>query len=387
MGNFSRNTFNPSNNYVGVRLQQGVPLVDADWNELNDVVRYELYDALKAIFGESAREGLEIEQIVLGSRQNNFIIRSGSAIIKGRLVRFEESFLAYIQQPWKNPVRASQVGIEPIADLTTPVEANRIDLVYLDVWEREVTSQEDENIVNPNIGIETSVRLKREVAIRVLEGVTTTIPAPPPEPSGHFYMPLAFLRRPADEPNILIEQVSNIRPNFFALKGVREVAFPPIFLPFRERGITYSEWITTTPEDSSSIIFARTLAPAPTSGIMPISVPDGAKLTHMKCSGRIESLGTLRITLSRIAHESGSRDVLASGTYTWGAGRTEAFNFNQTLPVAPVSFLTSRERSEELKSVNNSLYSYAIQATTDQGIAGGSSTICSIYGMSVRFEY
>ena len=35
MGNFSRNTFDPVKDYVAVRLQQGVPILDADWNELN----------------------------------------------------------------------------------------------------------------------------------------------------------------------------------------------------------------------------------------------------------------------------------------------------------------------------------------------------------------
>ena len=34
-----------------MRLQQGVPLVDADWNEQNDVIRQELYDTLGAIWG------------------------------------------------------------------------------------------------------------------------------------------------------------------------------------------------------------------------------------------------------------------------------------------------------------------------------------------------
>jgi len=35
MGNFSRNTFDPLKDYVAVRLQQGVPVLDADWNEFN----------------------------------------------------------------------------------------------------------------------------------------------------------------------------------------------------------------------------------------------------------------------------------------------------------------------------------------------------------------
>jgi hypothetical protein len=51
MGNFSRDTFDPSKQYTGVRLQQGVPLVDADWNELNDVIRQELYESQSATWG------------------------------------------------------------------------------------------------------------------------------------------------------------------------------------------------------------------------------------------------------------------------------------------------------------------------------------------------
>ena len=50
MGNFSRNTFDPVKDYVAVRLQQGVPILDADWNELNDVTRHELYDAFSLTF-------------------------------------------------------------------------------------------------------------------------------------------------------------------------------------------------------------------------------------------------------------------------------------------------------------------------------------------------
>ena len=47
MGNYSRNTFNKLKHYVGVRLQQGVPLVDADWNEKEDIQKHQLRDLIK----------------------------------------------------------------------------------------------------------------------------------------------------------------------------------------------------------------------------------------------------------------------------------------------------------------------------------------------------
>src|SRR5215207_4039206 len=43
--------------YVGVRLQQGVPIVDADWNELEDIRRYELQAFLKWFVGDGVPAG------------------------------------------------------------------------------------------------------------------------------------------------------------------------------------------------------------------------------------------------------------------------------------------------------------------------------------------
>lgn len=43
-GNFSlskRDSFDPNKYYLGVRIQQGVPLLDRDWNELEDIRRYQ----------------------------------------------------------------------------------------------------------------------------------------------------------------------------------------------------------------------------------------------------------------------------------------------------------------------------------------------------------
>nr|BFE80521.1 hypothetical protein GCM10020093_031220 [Planobispora longispora] len=40
---FSNNgvdTFDPGKGYIGIRLQQGVPLLDRDWNELEDIRRH-----------------------------------------------------------------------------------------------------------------------------------------------------------------------------------------------------------------------------------------------------------------------------------------------------------------------------------------------------------
>ena len=63
----------------------------------------------------------------------------------------------------------------------------------MDVWEREIGQEEDENIIQAIIGIETARRLKREWAVRVAEAASdlSTIT----RAAGHKYTVLAHLQR------------------------------------------------------------------------------------------------------------------------------------------------------------------------------------------------
>src|SRR5262245_14362004 len=160
MGNFSRNTFEPQKNYVGVRLQQGVPLVDADWNELNDVVRQDLYNGLSAVCPDgvtrlSSTNTAYAFSVGFSGTANDFFIVPGTAIIGGRPAQLPPGVFTYAGQPWTDATRAARDGVPVIQPLTTPT-ATRSDLVYLDVWEREVGQAEDTDLVNPSIGVETA---------------------------------------------------------------------------------------------------------------------------------------------------------------------------------------------------------------------------------------
>ncbi len=214
MGNFSRDTFDRLKHYVGVRLQQGVPIVDADWNELEDIRRYELQAFLKWFVGNgvpSENNGFLIEAV---SDPNDFSIRGGDGTAEGtgRLLLegmdvLNENDLPYTAQTlYSNATLAAEWGIDPIPPLTTP-GGNRRDLVYIDVWEREVDSTEDADLVNPAIGVETSVRTKREWAVRVLEG-SVALPVPT---DGHTFYGLARLSRIGGAPAISSTGISDLR--------------------------------------------------------------------------------------------------------------------------------------------------------------------------------
>jgi hypothetical protein len=215
MGNFSRNTFDRLKHYVGVRLQQGVPLIDADWNEQEDIRKYELQAFLKWFAGNGVPSGNDGFRILAAAgTTNNFDIQggNGTALGAGRILvegmdAMLESTMRYSSQPlYNNPILAARWGVAVIPPLTTPIAA-REDLVYIDVWEREVDSSEDGNLINPAIGIESCVRLRREWAVRVAQGAVS-LPAPP---AGHGYYTLARIKRAAGNTTILAAQIEDLR--------------------------------------------------------------------------------------------------------------------------------------------------------------------------------
>ena len=56
MAVITADTFDPLRSYIGVRIQQGVPLVDADWNEAHDVRKFEVQAFLKWFVGNGVPE-------------------------------------------------------------------------------------------------------------------------------------------------------------------------------------------------------------------------------------------------------------------------------------------------------------------------------------------
>jgi hypothetical protein len=331
MGNFTRDTFDRLKHYVGVRLQQGVPIIDADWNEQEDIRKYELRSFLKWFVGSGVPKGGDgfriypidgggagtivltsnrtepgfsaivvntadstaadalgfgpgndsasrtgssparltgdrAEPFTLGEGMtfvvstdglpeqtvtfqaddfvnigeatadevvaaigsamdnltlsvgegNDFRIRGGDGtpdgagrcLVDGWEV-VNERDLTYSAQPlYDNSDLAEMWGVEPLEPIPDPT-THRTDTVYLDVWEREVDSEEDfDHLVNPAIGIETCVRLKREWVVRVAVDQSSPPDSPP---DGHVYYPLARLTRTANEPRILPEQIADMR--------------------------------------------------------------------------------------------------------------------------------------------------------------------------------
>jgi hypothetical protein len=385
MGNFSRSTFDPLKDYVAVRLQQGVPVLDADWNELNDVTRQELYDTFSLTFTDGVRPySFDLE---VGFRQepNDFSVLAGAALIQGHPIRVRKN-VRYSTQPWTDPQRAARDGVAVIPPLTTPTGTAttppRTDIAYLDVWEREVGSTDDGNLINPAIGVETCVRIKREAAVRVGEG-TATLPS---APAGHVFLPLALLRRPVNQP--LITNIESIRPYFHSPQGTGVVSFFPAFLPvYTAPAITPSvrlpEWrIMFAPlAASGSVPKFRAVKELNegAAGVLPLMLPDRARLSSFSINGDISAAdGQLQWNLLRISHQLATPlnasqlfDIMAEDTL-------RALSAGQ-------SFGTTYGFSTEDPKliVDNSRYYYALLVRTFSPPA----YVATVHGLSIGYKY
>jgi hypothetical protein len=345
MGNFSRDTFDALKHYVGVRLQQGVPLVDADWNEKEDIRKFEIEAFLKWFVGNGVPEGNQGFRIqaLAGGGENTVVLTAGTVgtgpssvtvnraastaadalgfgpenaaaarngssparltgdiaepftladgltlvisadgqpdetvtfqtadfasigaataaevaaaintavttltaapgdgndfnisggdgtaagagrcLVDGRDA-ISEGDLKYSAQPlYDNAALAAAWGVDPAPPLTAPA-ADRTDLVYLDIWEREIDEAEDfEHLVHPAIGLATCVRIKREWAIRVRQDTDVPVSGDPDYFSGHSYYGLASVQRRSADNAVNDLDITDVRE--------RQLLVPPATL-------------------------------------------------------------------------------------------------------------------------------------------------------------
>ena len=293
MGNFSRDTYKPAQGYAAVRLQQGVPLVDADWNEQADIARNELYGGLAVCAGTIAPRGGGPQVSATGT-PNDLVVGAGQAVIGGRPVTIAAP-RTYTTQRYRDAALAQKDNVVRPPDLTTPA-APRTDIAYLDIFEREVNSTEDPFLVNPAIGIETSVRTRREIVLRVAEGAAT-LPAPAP---GHQLLPLALLRRAAGAAVIDPAAIQDIKP--YGYGGTRRLAVAPAFIPMNAGGpgSPYPAWAISGFYASSKVHAVKPTA-ADAWGVVALLLPDGANLRRLRMRGRRSA--ALVFSLDRDPHD------------------------------------------------------------------------------------
>lgn len=180
-GDFSRSTFNPLKHYNSVRMQQGRVQLDADWNEQVDILLHLITTQLKDLLGlggttvtnpgfaitldESESQPLDegqgdlLDEDETGQPQDttqparimpDFKIGAGHYYVEGILCE-NKAVVTFSQQP-DYPAAATLAK--------KPVEHDQY-LVYLDVWQRHITANEDPAIREIALGgTDTTTRVK-----------------------------------------------------------------------------------------------------------------------------------------------------------------------------------------------------------------------------------
>jgi hypothetical protein len=155
-GDFTRDTFDPRNNFLRVLMQQGRVQIDADWNEQVSILLHYLQtlaeDLIGPYGGPANRSGFQItfdsQKDVKDNKIQKFQISTGNYYVNGILCQNskideqgnEITSISYYEQK-DYPLNEDQDELPDVPFL-----------VYLDVWERHITYIENERIREVALG-------------------------------------------------------------------------------------------------------------------------------------------------------------------------------------------------------------------------------------------
>lgn len=145
----SQDGFRPDRRYTGVYQQQGRMITDRDWNELVDILKTRVDDALVDVIGTGSPKGRSIKIQVTGGAPRLF----PGYVYAGGLAGFVEPAPDVTTFPFG---LQQQKGF-PSAPPPPPAQATY--KIYADLWERPVGALEDEDLRDPALhGADTCTR-------------------------------------------------------------------------------------------------------------------------------------------------------------------------------------------------------------------------------------
>jgi hypothetical protein len=185
-GDYSRHIFDPKKHHSGVLMQQGRVQLDADWNENVEISdrrwRAETTDIVgKYGVPKETPDGFKIE--IQGGDLSKLTIGRGRIYVNGLLAENHGKQPAEFDNVLKEergslPVPYKEQPYYPTPDAIPETRGSH--LLYLDVWQREVTSLQNPDLVEKAVGVDTTTRMQTVWQVRLLpevgKGVTCDTP-------------------------------------------------------------------------------------------------------------------------------------------------------------------------------------------------------------------
>ncbi|WP_017460722.1 DUF6519 domain-containing protein [Dyella ginsengisoli] len=167
---FSRVRHDPLLDWAGVQLKQGGVLLDADANELVAVLDRRLRALAGDVLGRATVSQTTPDAFKITAAGSDLAIARGRLYVDGLLAENHGGGSAEF-----DPLMAEPRLADPLTYTTQPhlpdppaLPASGRHLVYLDVWQREVTALEMPAVVEPAVGVDASSRLQTVWQVRVL---------------------------------------------------------------------------------------------------------------------------------------------------------------------------------------------------------------------------
>lgn len=183
-GDYSRVTFDPWDDDLGVLLQQGRPLSDAEWNALALQLRRRMQADTLDTIGPAVVPMQTPDAFKLGLSGGNLTIGRGRMYVDGLLAENH----GVGTRAWDKQLE-EEIGTQPVhyvapaadPDAGQPYYPNPPalptsgrHLVYLDVWTREVNHLVRPDLIEKAVGVDSTTRLQTVWQVKLLNNVGTS---------------------------------------------------------------------------------------------------------------------------------------------------------------------------------------------------------------------
>ena len=158
----SRTAYYPQKRYGGVHMQQGRVLTDDDFNEQEQINHEDKRLTSRDVIGSagSSDQGFAIVNVTSDGGNIDFDIAAGTFYVGGTHVPLAEAQTFKLQTDWLQ-----------IPDFAAP-GGERHDMVYLEVWQQNVSAVEDSELIEKALGgPDTSTRRRTMCRVKLQDNV------------------------------------------------------------------------------------------------------------------------------------------------------------------------------------------------------------------------
>lgn len=203
----TRDQFDENKNVSQKVFQEGIFAVDADLNESQAVLKYQDRRMLSALVQNEDRRFGEGFEVVGTGASLQVAIKAGFMA-----VHLEDNLAAMLR-------------LESDYTLTgfTAFSGGRTDYIYIDIEEKEITANDDPDIVNPTVGETTCNDLRVVYSFNISEG---SLPDSPP--ANHIYVILASVYKYSGSA-IYTGDVTNLIPDHYQASQAEISGFNMIY--------------------------------------------------------------------------------------------------------------------------------------------------------------